>query len=52
MRTEERTFGRTSDRTATRDNPQFIAPDELVGNVELEDGANILLEDSGFIVLE
>lgn len=27
-------------------------PDDLVGNLELEDGANLLLEDGGFIVLE
>jgi hypothetical protein len=27
-------------------------PDFLVGNLELEDGANLLLENGGFIVLE
>lgn len=27
-------------------------PDELVGNLELEDGANLLLEDGAFILLE
>jgi hypothetical protein len=26
--------------------------DDIVGNLELEDGANLLLEDGGFIVLE
>jgi hypothetical protein len=52
MRTDERTDERTFGRTATRDNPQFISPDDLVGNVELEDGANVLLENGGFIVLE
>lgn len=52
MRTDERIYERTSGRTATRDNPQFKPPDELVGNVELEDGANVLLEDGAFILLE
>ena len=27
-------------------------PDELVGNLELEDGANLLLEDGGYILSE
>lgn len=27
-------------------------PDDLVGNLELEDGANLLLEDGGYILLE
>jgi hypothetical protein len=52
MRTDERIYERTSGRTATRDNPQFKPPDELIENVELEDGDNVLLENGGFIVLE
>lgn len=27
-------------------------PDALVGNLELEDGDNLLLEDGGYILLE
>jgi hypothetical protein len=29
-----------------------VNPDDVIGNLELEDGANLLLEDGGFIVLE
>ncbi len=29
-----------------------VNPDDVVGNLELEDGANLLLEDGGFILLE
>ncbi len=29
-----------------------VDPDDLVGNLELEDGSDLLLEDGGLILLE